>query len=83
MKFIEQYYIKNQNKKKDFNLYQFLKYHNFAALTKINALPMFYGKSFSEYNAINFGNFYKKFGFITAQTNDYCGKEVFSIHKSS
>ena len=83
MKFIEQYYIKNQNKKKDFNLYQFLKYHNFAALTKINALPMFYGKSFSEYNAINFGNFYKKFGFITAQTNDYCGKEVFSIHKEN
>ena len=83
MKFIEQYYIKNKNKKKDFNLYQFLKYHNFAALTKINALPMFYGKSFSEYNAINFGNFYKKFGFITAQTNDYCGKEVFAIEKEN
>ena len=83
MKFIEQYYIKNQNKKKDFNLYQFLKYHNFAALTRLNALPMFYGKSFSEYNAINFGNFYKKFGFITAQTNDYCGKEVFAINKEN
>ena len=83
MKYIEQYFIKNENKKKDFNLYQFLKYHNFAALTKINALPMFYGKSFSDYNAVNFGNYYKKYGFITAQTNDYCGKEVFSIHQEN
>ena len=83
MEFIEQYFIKNQNKKKDFNLYQFLKYHNFAALTKINALPMFYGKSFSDYNAVNFINYYKKFGFITAQTNDYCGKEVFAFQQDN
>ena len=81
MKFIEQYYIKNQNKKKDFNLYQFLKYHNFAALTKINALPMFYGKSFSEYNAINFGNFYKNLVLLQHKQTIIVEKKFFQFIK--
>ena len=81
MKFIEKYYIKNEKKEKDFNTYQFLKYHNFAALTKVNAFPMFYGSSFNGKKPKNFINFYKQFGFITGQTNDYCGKEVFALNK--
>ena len=81
MKFIEKYYVKNKNKEKNFNIYQFLKYQNFAALTKVNAYPMFYGLPFSGHNAKYFLNYYKKKGFITGQTNDYCGKEVFALNK--
>jgi hypothetical protein len=82
MEFIEKYYIKNKKKEKEFNTYQFLKYQNFAALTRVNAFPMFYGTSFSENNRNFFAKYYKQNGFIAAQTNDYCGKEFFGLNKS-
>ena len=77
-KLLEKYYIKNTEKKSNFNVYQFLKYHNFNSWTEINAFPMFYGVKFKKYGD-NFQNIYQEKGFITGQSNNFCSKEVYSI----
>ena len=77
-KLLEKYYINNTKKQSNLNVYQFLKYHNFNSWTEINAYPMFYGVKYKKFG-VNFQNIYQKKGFITAQSNNFCSKEVYSI----
>ena len=81
-KLIEKYLYKKNEKKKEktkLNSFQFLKYHNFKAITQKNVIPMFYGNSDKELNQINILEQIKKNGFITAQSIDLCSLELYDL----
>jgi len=68
-----------KEKNKNFNSFQFLKYHNFKAITQKNVIPMFYGNSNKITNQINILENIKKNGFITAQSIDLCSLELYDL----
>jgi len=92
IKIFEEYYIdkdkfnrnKNNNKninnkKYKINVYQFFKYQNFGKFTPPNVYPMFYGVKFNNKGE----HIIKKYienGFITANLNDFCSRQVFSLY---
>ena len=61
--------------------YQFLKYHSFNSGTKFNAMPMFYGTAVFNTRGTNIIKYFKQQGYITAQSNDMCSKEVWEPEK--
>ena len=72
-----------KKKKKKITSFQFLKYHNFKAITQKNVIPMFYGKSNSQKSKDikNIIEYYKENGFITAQSIDLCSLELYDLGK--
>ena len=84
-KILEKYYwdkTKSEETKKEkpkVTSYQFLKYQNFAGWTDINIFPMFYGVPYlTKGNHII--NYYKKNGYITGQSVNFCSKELFPMY---
>ena len=61
--------------------YQFLKYHTFNSGTKFNAMPMFYGTAVFNTWGTNIIKYFQDHGYITAQSNDMCSKEVWEPEK--
>ena len=61
--------------------YQFLKYHTFTSGTKFNAMPMFFGESVYKIKAYNIIKYFKRLGYVTAQSIDMCSKEVWEPEK--
>ena len=66
----------------DFINYQFLKYHSLGVHTIPNLKPIIFGESILSPNGINIINFMKDKGYITSQTNNYCGTQPYQIHPS-
>ena len=66
----------------DFMNYQFFKFHSLGAHTLHNLKPIIFGESILSPNGINIINFMKDKGYITAQTNNYCGTQPYQIHPS-
>ena len=62
---------------KNFNSFQFFKFHNFEEHTKGNILPLFYGNQESSKNKISIVKYFNEKGFITAAAHNSCNKEIF------
>jgi hypothetical protein len=62
-----------------FESFQFMKHHGVGKYTAVNMIPTFFGV----YNIYMFGEYflsdYKKRGYITGQSLNFCGREVFDI----
>ena len=78
-KFLEHFMHETNKNSKDYNLYQFMKYHTFAPFTQKNLQPMFYGEKMdkSNSNGTSINKFLKQQGFITGQSSNLCSKELF------
>lgn len=95
IKFLEKYYQSNplegsnesnqfiyndiKNNKTTFNFYQFLKYHAFIYFTQPNVNPMFYGESMMHNNGTHIIKYFHDRGFISAQANNICSRELYDI----
>ena len=79
--FVEKYMDNNINNKENSNFesYQFLKYHTFAAFTQKNMQPMFYGEKMDPEtsNGTSLIKYMKSQGYITGQSTNLCSKELF------
>ena len=73
-KFISKYY--NSTK---YSFYQMLKYQNFIFFTQQNVNPMFFGESMFNSNGTSILKSIKKKGFITAQANNICTRQLYDI----
>ena len=62
---------------KNFNSFQFFKFHNFDGHTKGNILPIFYGNRDNSKNKISILKYFNAKGFITAAAHNSCNKEIF------
>ena len=71
-------YMKNDSK--DLANYQFLKFHSVGKNTIPNLKPLDYGESVLSPNGINILKYLKEKGYITAQTDNYCGTQPYQIH---
>jgi hypothetical protein len=71
--------MNKENKEAKFKAYQFLKYHAFIFFTQLNTNPMFYGQSMYNKNGTHIIKFFKEKGYITAQSNNFCSRELFDI----
>ena len=78
-KLLENYYYKNPKKLKGKSSFQFFKYNNLGTYTNINIVPMFYGTT----NGKSLIDLFKNNGFITAQTNDLCSRELYTLEYSN
>jgi len=79
-KLIEKTLYTNKRKNgiyKNFNSFQFFKYHSFDGHTQGNILPIFYGNRASSKNKIEIVKYFNEKGFITASTHNSCNKEIF------
>ena len=76
-KFFEKYLKYNPNSK--YKTYHFSKYHSIEPWTRINMQGMFYGYYYRSARGVNFLRYYKSNGFISAQSEGVCSKEVFAI----
>ena len=76
-KFLEQFYQENNQ----FDFYQMLKFHSLLFFTMPNVNPMFYGESMFNKNGTNLIRAFKEKGFITAQCNNICGRELYDLEK--
>ena len=76
--FLESFMKKTENKKKNYNVYQFFKYHSLGPFTHINVQPMFYGNSMISNKGIEFIKYYKENGYITGFSLGMCSPEVFN-----
>jgi hypothetical protein len=80
-KWIGQFYQENGKVPKDENIesFQFFKYHGVGRYTAFNMVPAFFGV----YNIYYAGKYflvdYLKKGYITGQSLNFCGREVFDI----
>ena len=77
-KFIERF-MKSNNKDKDYQSYQFMKYTTFDAFTQMSAQPMFYGEKMDPVtsNGTFILKYMKERGFVTGQSIDLCSRELF------
>jgi ABC-type multidrug transport system permease subunit len=75
----------NSNNNKDnhlttpFTFYEFMKYHTFIFFTQPNVNPMFYGESMKLNNGTNIIKYFHEHGFISAQSNNICSRELYDI----
>ena len=76
-KFLEQFYGNNDK----FEFYQMIKYHSLLFFTMPNTNPMFYGESMFNKNGTSLIRAFKEKGFITAQCNNICGRELYDLEK--
>ena len=84
VKFLQKYFktqtLENEiSKTKDFNFYQFLKYHSFIYFTPPNINPMFYGESMQYNNGTHIIKHFHDRGFITGQSNNICSREMYDL----
>ena len=70
--------------------YQFLRYHGLAAWTLANMVPVNFGVNWlhiknneNQKTPQNFLKYYKDRGYVTGQTHNYCGKELFDLEKGN
>jgi len=70
---------KTTKNQKEFNFYQFLKYHAFIYFTQPNVNPMFYGESMKHNNGTHIIKHFHDRGFISAQSNNICSRELYDI----
>ena len=77
-KFIEKF-MKTNNKDKEYQSYQFMKYTTFDAFTQMSAQPMFYGEKMDPKtsNGTFILKYMKERGFVTGQSIDLCSRELF------
>ena len=73
-KFISKYY--NSSK---YSFYQMLKYQNFIFFTQQNVNPMFFGESMFNSNGSSILKLIKSKGYITAQANNICTRQLYDI----
>lgn len=59
--------------------FQFFKYHGVGRYTGVNMVPAFFGVYNIYYAGNHFVTNYKKTGYITGQSLNFCGREVFDI----
>ena len=76
-KFLEQFYGNNYK----FVFFQMMKFHSLLNFTMPNVNPMFYGESIFNKNGTNLIRVFKKKGFITAQSNNKCGRELYDLEE--
>ncbi len=62
-----------------FEALQFLKYHGVGRYTALKMIPAFFGVYNIYYAGRHFLNDYKHKGYITGQSLNFCGREVFDI----
>ena len=75
--------IKKENYK-NFNSYQFLKYHTFVDNTIGNNFPLIYGTTPEIKKGISMTKFFKSKGFIhLAATHNSCNREIFDWENTS
>ena len=87
-KLLESILYTNKRKLKEFknyNAFQFFKYHNFQGVTQGNFFPIFYGNSRKSLTGISIIKFFNERGFITAAAHNSCNKEIFdwNINKTN
>ena len=73
-KFLSKYY--NSSK---YSFYQMLKYQNFIFFTQQNVNPMFFGESMFNSNGTSILKLIKNKGYITAQANNICTRQLYDI----
>ena len=73
-KFINKYH--NSSK---YSFYQMLKYQNFIFFTQQNVNPMFFGESMFNSNGTSILKLIKKKGYITAQADNICTRQLYDI----
>ena len=73
-KFLSKYYNSTQK-----NFYQMLKYQNFIFFTQQNVNPMFFGESMFNSNGTSILKHIKNKGYITAQANNICTRQLYDI----
>ena len=73
-RFLSKYY--NSSK---YSFYQMLKYQNFIFFTQQNVNPMFFGESMFNSNGTSILKFIKNKGYITAQANNICTRQLYDI----
>lgn len=80
-KWIESFYQVDETIPKDekFESLQFLKYHGVGRYTAFNMVPAFFGVYNIYYAGQYFLTDYKNKGYITGQSLNFCGREVFDI----
>ena len=87
IKIIEKMLYANKNKEdseyKNYNSFQFFKYHNLEGHTQGNNMPFIYGNSQFSDTGISMTKFFKEKGFITCATQNSCNKELFDWSSSS
>ena len=76
-KFLEQFYDNNNL----YDFYQMMKFHSLLFFTMPNVNPMFYGRSMYTKTGTNLLRAFKEKGFITAQSNNICGRELYDLEK--
>jgi hypothetical protein len=69
----------NNHLKTPFTFYEFMKYHTFIYFTQPNVNPMFYGESMKHNNGTNIIKYFHDHGFISAQSNNICSRELYDI----
>ena len=70
----------NQKREKEFknyNAFQFFKYHNFNEHTQGNIFPIFYGNKGRSNRGISIVKFLNEKGFITAAAHNSCNRDIF------
>jgi len=71
----------NSNSNEKYHGFEFLKYYKFKGATLNNAIPMFSGVSFEpNANMVSIVKDFKNNGYITANIQDICHKELMSIN---
>ena len=68
---------KKEIKYKNYNSFQFMKYHVFNGHTMTNNIPFIYGNYANNITGISMTKFFKDKGFITASTFNSCNRELF------
>ena len=67
------------NKYKNFNSFQFIKYQNLPGATPFNMFPLFYGVPIYDKTGVSVTKYYKDKGFITASTTNSCYRDLYFI----
>lgn len=71
----------NSNTNQKYHGFEFMKYYKFKGATLYNAIPMFSGVSFDpNVNMVSIVKDFKNNGYITANIQDICHKELMSIN---
>ena len=81
-KLIEKMLYTNNNKDnffKQFEAFQFVKYHNFGFNTSPNIFPLFYGNFYGANKGIFISKYLKEKGFITGSEHNSCNRGIFDF----
>ena len=79
MKETQEFLSKKYYNSSKYSFYQMLKYQNFIFFTQQNVNPMFFGESMFNSNGTSILKLIKSKGYITAQTNNICTRQLYDI----